>query len=92
MFPFVVIVNVDVPVGVTGDDENVHVAFVGQPEVTDRATDSDQPPIDVTVIVELPGLPCWTVIEAGFADNEKSGCVEPPQPENLNEPMFVYQP
>ena len=58
MFPFVVIVSVDVAVGVTGDAENVQVAFVGQPEVTDRATDSDQPPIDVTVIVELAGLPC----------------------------------
>ena len=58
--------------GVTVAGVNVQVA--GQ-FVTDRVTGLLYPDADVTVIVELAGLPCVTVTEDGLAEREKSGAV-----------------
>jgi hypothetical protein len=46
----------------------------------DSETDDENPPVGVIEIVELPLLPCTTVIDPGFAAIEKSGvwvCVPP---------------
>ena len=74
------------------------VGFVPKPAVTPAGradVESDtlpvKPPDGVTVIVELPLLPCVTAKLLGEADSEKSGVAAPPQPLNLKFAMRVFQ-
>ena len=71
-----VMVNVDVAeppeVKVTEVGLNEAVTPVGAPE-TERLTVPAKPLRDVTVIVDVPELPCAMVREVGEADIEKSG-------------------
>ena len=47
--------------------------------VAESATAELNPPRIALVIVDGPELPCATVSDVGFADNEKSGVATPPQ-------------
>jgi hypothetical protein len=65
-------VKVTTLVPVVGFVPNVAVTPVGSPDA-ERVTLPVNPPLGVTVIVELPLLPCVTVKLLGEADSEKFG-------------------
>ena len=65
-------VKVTTLVPVVGFVPNVAVTPVGRPDA-ERVTLPVKPPLGVTVIVELPLLPCVTVKLLGEADSEKFG-------------------
>jgi hypothetical protein len=75
--------------GVTGVGLIAHVAKLGQP-VADRPTALLNPPTELTVMVDVPDLPCATGRAVGLAESEKSA-VCGPQAVNLNDPMRVLQ-
>jgi hypothetical protein len=88
-------VEVAVGLGVTELEESEQVAPVapdGQP-VTVRPTVRVNPFSAVTVIVEVPDLPCVSVSDLGLRDIEKSGLAPPfttsvTVVEWLNEPLL----
>jgi len=69
------------PFGVTLAGTNVHVASEGNPEQA-KLTAWLNPFDGVTVRVEVPEEPAFTVTEAGLAAMEKSGAGAAPVPES----------
>jgi hypothetical protein len=61
-------------------------------QVGTRLTLLLNPLMAVTVTVEVPCWPWFSVNDEGLAESEKSGVGAAPQLPNINDPMRVYQP
>ena len=75
-----VIVMVDLPPGLTEDGLKLTRVPNGIP-LADRLTLLLKPPLPVTVMVDVPRLPLFTVRLFGFAERLKSPLPPPPLPE-----------